>query len=162
MATRRQPGSRWTGRSLGVLGLAVTLGGCATQSGPIFGEWQGRQPQVDPVSPTFITLVLHGRPGDTQGGYDIQAVTTQPVFGDVNNRQLTWSDRWTLTPSAGPGSAPLLVLHNLPSSQISRYVLLANGVLLPATPRNLPDTSPESRIEALRPVPTTSFGYGRV
>ena len=162
MATRRQPGSRWTGRSLGALGLAVTLGGCATQSGPIFGEWQGRQPQVDPVSPTFITLVLHGRPGDTQGGYDIQAVTTQPVFGDVNNRQLTWSDRWTLTPSAGPGSVPLLVLHNLPSSQISRYVLLANGVLLPATPRGLPDTSPESRIEALRPVPTTSFGYGRV
>ena len=162
MATRRQPGSRWTGRSLGVLGLAATLGGCATQSGPIFGEWQGRQPQVDPVSPTFITLVLHGRPGDTQGGYDIQAVTTQPVFGDVTNQQLTWSDRWTLAPSAGPGSVPLLVLHNLPSSQISRYVLLANKVLLPATPRDLPDTSPESRIEALRPVPTTSFGYGRV
>ena len=145
-----------------MLGLALTLGGCAAQSGPIFGEWQGRQPQADPISPTFITLVLHGKPGDTQGGYDIQAVTTQPVFGDVSNRQLTWSDRWTLTSSAGPRSVPLLVLHNLPSSQISRYVLLANGVLLPATPRDLPDTSLESRTEALRPVPTTSFGYGRV
>ena len=145
-----------------MLGLALTAGGCAAQSGLIFGEWQGRQPQADPLSPSFITLVLHGRPGDTQGGYDIQAVTTQPVFGDVANHQLTWSDRWTITPSAGPGSVPLLVLHNLPSNQISRYVLLANKVLLPATPSGLPDTSPESRIEALRPVPATSFGYGRV
>ena len=162
MATHGRSGSGRAGPPLGVLGLVLALVGCAAQSGPILGEWQGRQPQADPVSPTFVTLVLHGRPGDTQGGYDIQAVDTQPVFGNVTDRQLTWSDRWTLTPSAGPGSAPLLVLHNLPSSQISRYVLLSNGVLLPATRQNRPDNSPESRIEGLRPVPRISFGYGRV
>ncbi len=157
MATHQQSGFH-----LPTIVLALGLAGCAEQGGPIFGEWQGRQPQTDGISPTFITLVLHGNPGDTQGGYDIQAIDTQPVFGDVNERQLTWSDRWTLTPSPGPGSVPLLVLHNLPNSQISRYVLLSNGVLLPATPQNGPDTSPESRIEGLRPVPKTSFGYGRV
>ncbi len=151
-----------SGFSLQAVILVLGLAGCAEQSGPVFGEWQGRQPQTDGISPTFITLVLHGNPGDTQGGYDIQAINTQPVFGDVNERQLTWSDRWTLTPSAGPSPVPLLVLHNLPNSQISRYVLLSNGVLLPATPQNAPDTSPESRIEGLRPVSRTSFGYGRV
>ena len=162
MATHRRPGFRWSKRPLQAVGLSLVLAGCAAQGGPVFGEWQGRQPQTDPISPTFITLVLHGNPGDTQGGYDIQAIDTQPVLGDVNNRQLNWSDRWTLTPSAGSGSVPLLVLHNLPNSQISRYVLLSNGVLLPATPQDHPDTSPESRIEGLRPVPRTSFGYGRV
>ena len=162
MATHRRAGFPRPGRTLPAFGLALTLAGCAGQGGRVLGEWQGRQPQLDPLSPTFVTLVLHGNPGDTQGGYDIQAINTQPVSGDVDQRQLTWSDRWTLTPSAGPGSVPLLVLHNLPNSQISRYVLLSSGVLLPATPQNRPDTSPESRIEGLRPVPRNSFGYGRV
>lgn len=162
MATHRRPGSPAPGTTLQAFGLALALAGCTGQNGPIFGEWQGRQPQLDPLSPTFVTLVLHGKPGDTTGGYDIQAIDTQSVVGDVNQRQLTWSDRWTLTPSAGPGSVPLLVLHNLPNSQISHYVLLPNNVLLPATPQNRPDTSPESRLEGLRPVPRNSFGYGRV
>ena len=154
---RRQPGQlKWA------IGVAATLAGGAEQGGPIFGEWRGRQPQANGISPTFVTLVLHGNPGDTQGGYDIQAIDTQPVLGDINQHQLTWSDRWTLTSPAGPGSVPILVLHNLPNSQISRYALLSNGVLLPATPQNRPDTSPESRIEGLRPVPKNSFGYGRV
>ncbi len=162
MATHRRSGFQRPARVLKALGLALALSGCAGQGGPVLGEWQGRQPQLDPLSPTFVTLVLHGNPGDTQGGYDIQAINTQPVFGDVNQGQLTWSDRWTLTPSAGSGSVLLLVLHNLPNSQISRYVLLSSGVLLPATSQNRPDTSPESRIEGLRPVPRNSFGYGRV
>ncbi len=162
MARHRRPGFPWSERSVQVFGLALALAGCAEQNGPIFGEWQGRQPLAGGNSSTFITLVLHGNAGDSQGGYDIQAIDTQPVFGDMNERQLTWSDRWTLSPSAGPGSVPLLVLHNLPSSQISRYVLLSNGVLLPATPQNHPDTSAESRIEGLRPVPKSSFSYGRV
>ena len=161
MARHRQPGFRQPARLL-TLGLALASAGCAVQSGPVFGEWQGRQPQADGISPTFVTLVLHGKPGDTQGGYDIMAVDTQPVLGDVNQRQLSWSDRWTLTTTAATGTAPMLVLHNLPNSQISRYALLPNGVLLPTTPQGQPDTSPESRIEALRPVPRNSFGYGRV
>ncbi len=162
MAKHRRPGHPRSGRSIWAFGVVLALAGCAEQSGPIFGEWQGRQPLAGGNSSTFISLVLHGNPADGQGGYDIQAIDTQPVFGDMNERQLTWSDRWSLSPSAGPGAVPLLVLHNLPSSQISRYVLLPNGVLLPATPRGGPDTSPESRIEALRPVPKSSFGYGRV
>ena len=161
MSRHRRPGCQPPAR-LPTLALLLALAGCATETGPIFGEWQGRQPQADGISPTFITLVLHGNPGDTEGGYDILAVDTQPVLGDVNQRQLSWSDRWTLTPTTGPGTVPLLVLHNLPNSQISRYVLLPGGALLPATPQGRPDTSPESRIEGLRPVPRNSFGYGRV
>ncbi len=143
------------------LGLMLGLGGCANTDGPVFGDWQGRQPSGFSIYPSFVTLVLHGNPGDTQGKYDIEAQVAQPTF-DTGDHQLTWGDRWTLTPSPVTNAPPLLVLHNLPNSQISRYTLMRNGILIPATEAGLPDTSPGSMRYGLTPKPKSSWGYGRV
>ena len=151
---------KWSVRSAALLALA--LSGCANTDGPVFGDWQGRQPSGVGIFPSFVTLVLHGNPGDMQGEYDIQAVVMQPIFDNSGSRQLTWGDRWTLTPAPVAGQPPLLVLHNLPNSQISRYVLMQDGVLLPATKTGLPDTSPGSLRYGLTPVPKSKFGYGRL
>jgi len=138
------------------------LGGCANTDGPVFGNWQGRQPSGIGINPSFVTLVLHGGPGATQGEYDIRAMVMQPILDDTNDHQLIWGDRWTLTPSPVPGAPPLLELHNLPNSQISRYALMQNGILLPATTAGLPDTSPGSLPYGLSPVSPSSRAYGRL
>ena len=149
-------------RFAAMLALTLGSGGCANTDGPVFGDWQGRQPTGAGIYPSFVTLVLHGNPGDTQGIYDIQAVVMQPTYDNTGSRQLTWGDRWTLTSTPAADQPPLLVLHNLPNSQISRYVLMGNGVLLPATEKGLPDTSPGSLRYGLTPVPKSNWGYGRL
>ena len=145
-----------------VAGFLLGLGGCAGSDGPVVGSWQGRQPTGSGISPAFVTLVLHGNPGAVQGEYDIQAVVTQPIYNNFGGRNLTWGDRWTLLPGPTAGAPPLLELHNLPNSQISRYVLIPDGRLLPATREGTPDLSPGSLRYGLTPVPRNSWGYGRL
>ncbi len=145
-----------------MLALMLAVTGCANTDGSVFGDWQGRQPTGVGIYPSFVTLVLHGRPGDTQGEYDFQAMIMQPTLDNIGNRQLTWGDRWTLTPAPAANGPPLLVLHNLPNSQVSRYVLMPDGILFPATQAGLPDTSPGSLRYGLKPVPKNSWGYGRL
>ena len=143
-----------------MIGAMLALAGCAEDDGPVVGNWQGRQPIGGVLNPYFVNLVLHGAPGANAGEYDIKVLITDPALSGLGNHTLIWGDRWTLT---GTGKAPpLLRLHDLPDGQISSYVLMSGGVLLPATRTGAPDLSPASLHDALRPVARDSRSYGRL
>ncbi len=143
-------------------GILLGLAGCVTPSGPIFGDWTGRQPTSLGLNPTFVNLVLHGSPEARAGSYAYQATMTDTTFNGPGGRTLSWDDRWTLSPAKGGGAPMILVLHNLPGGQIDRYALLGNGVLVPLTNGGAPDTSQYGLHYALVPVSKSSWGYGRV
>ncbi len=142
--------------------LLSTITGCAGPTGPIFGDWRGRQPTGDGLNPSFVDIVLYGRPGDTQGQYDFKATMTDPILVSGGNHTLQWGDRWTITGGPASGTLPILHLHDLPNSQIASYALTPNGVLIPTNPANQIDTSPGSLRYGLAPVPTSSRSYGRL
>ncbi len=145
-----------------ILGMLLVLTGCVGPTGPVFGDWSGRPPNAGGDYSSYVDLVLHGAPGDSAGAYEFQATTLAPTATDVEDRYLTWGDRWTLSGGVGAGSARILELHNLPPSQISRYALLPNGVLVPLKRGGQPDLSAYSLGYALAPVPRTRWGYGRI
>ena len=147
-------------RAAGMLGAMLALGGCADRSGPVFGNWQGRQPTGGELNPYFVNLVLHGAPGATQGEYDFKVLITDPTLSGIGNHTVIWGDRWTL--SRVGTAPPVLSLHDLPDGQISSYALMSDGVLLPSTRAGTPDLSPASLHDALRPVSRDSWGYGRL
>ena len=140
--------------------MLLAVAGCITPHGPVFGDWSGRQPDGDGLDAHFVDLVLHGSPGDSSGGYEYKSVRSVGAFVDPAERNLTWDGRWTLTPV--PGGPPRLDLHNLPNSEISRYALLGNGLLVPLTSGGTPNLSRYSLSYALKPVPKSNWGYGRV
>ena len=142
------------------LGAMLMSAGCADRAGPVFGNWQGRQPTGGELNPYFVDLVLHGAPGATEGEYDFKVLITDPTLSGIGNHTVIWGDRWTLT-RAGT-APPVLHLRDLPDGQISSYVLMADGVLLPSTRAGAPDLSPASLHDALHPVPRNSWGYGRL
>ncbi len=147
-------------RAACVLGAMLALPGCADRDGPVFGNWQGRQPTGGELDPHFVDLVLHGAPGATEGEYDFKVLITDPTLSGIGNHTVIWGDRWTLT---RVGTAPpVLRLHDLPDGEISSYALMADGVLLPATRAGAPDLSPASLHDALQPVARDSWGYGRL
>ncbi len=136
------------------------LAGCEP-TGPVFGDWQGRQPSGFGINPSFVDLVLHGNPGDIEGQYDIQATQAQTTFDYIGERNLVWGDWWTITRDAASG-VPILHLHNLPNTQISTYAMLQNHVLVPVMPDGRPDLSQGGLRYSLVPVPPTSRAYGRL
>ncbi len=138
----------------------LALAGCADPGGPVFGNWQGRQPIGGVLNPYFVNLVLHGAPGATEGEYDFKVLITDPTLSGVGNHTVIWGDRWTLTRAGA--SPPVLQLHHLPDGQISSYALMADGILLPSTRSGAPDLSPASLHDALRPVARDSWSYGRL
>ncbi len=140
----------------------VALAGCATPSGPIFGDWHGRQPTGDGISPSTIDIVLYGMPGDTRGRYDFRAYSANPGLFNAGNRTVEWGDRWTFLPSSDSARVGIVQLHDLPAGQISKYALMSDGVLIPATASNVPDRSPGSLRYGLTPVPRQSRAYGRL
>ncbi|WP_428376464.1 hypothetical protein [Lichenicoccus sp.] len=142
------------------LAAMTALAGCGP-TGPIFGDWQGRQPSGFGINPSFVDLVLHGNPGDIQGEYDIQATEPQTTLDYIGERNLIWGDRWTITRDAASG-LPILHLHNLPNSQISTYAMLQDHVLVPVTPDGRPDLSRGALRYSLVPVPASSRAYGRL
>ena len=145
-----------------ILATLLGLAGCQTvAAGPVLGDWRGRQPTGDGLYPSYVDLVLHGAPGATAGDYDFQANLMAPTLTNMGERNVTWGDRWTLAPAA-PGALPVLELHDLPSSQIARYALLPNGLLVPLTRSGQPDTSRYSLHYALQPVPRNDRSFGRL
>ncbi|WP_428391221.1 hypothetical protein [Lichenicoccus sp.] len=149
-------------RIAAVLGLTLALDGCFQPTGPVFGDWTGRQPLISINQPSFVDLVLLGLPGAREGQYQIKANQTDATLSNSGARTLRWSNRWTLQPGPTPDAPQLLVLHNLPNSQISRYVLFGNGVLVPLGKNGQPDTSNYGLQYALKPVPKSNYSYGRV
>ncbi len=143
-----------------MLAAILAFAGCADQDGPVFGNWQGRQPTGGELNPHFVDLVLHGAPGASTGEYDFKALITDPTLSGIGNHTVIWGDRWTLT-RAGT-APPVLQLHDLPDGEISSYTLMSDGVLLPATRAGAPDLSPASLHDALSPVARDSWGYGRL
>ncbi len=142
--------------------MTLALAGCVTPSGPVFGDWRGRQLGDSINNPTFVNLVLHGSPGDQGGAYDFQAQVLDPSLDGLGNHTVIWGDQWSLVHSSTPGAPPILVLHNLPASQISRYALLPNGLLVPVNTGSLPTNARYNLQYALQPVPKQSWGYGRI
>ena len=142
--------------------MLLGLAGCIAPQGPIFGDWSGRQPGGDGLTPNFINLVLKGTPGARTGQYEFRASLSNPLSGGLGSRSLRWSDSWTLSPDSGPGAPMTLTLHHLPSGQIARYALLGNGVLVPFSKAGQPDTSRYGQQYELTPVPRTNYSYGRV
>lgn len=142
--------------------VILALAGCVAPSGPVFGDWRGRQLGDSITNPVFVNLVLHGSPGDQRGSYDFQAQVVDPTLSGPGNHTLIWGDQWSLTQSGAPGAPPILELHNLPASQISRYALLPNGLLVPVNTGSLPASSRYNLHYALQPVPKQSSGYGRI
>lgn len=142
--------------------LLSVMAGCAGPSGPVLGDWRGRQPTGDGINPSFVDIILYGRPGDTQGRYDFKATVTDPILVNGGNHTLEWGDRWTLTGGPVPGAPQVLHLHDLPNTQISTYALMSNGILIPTTAARVPDTSPGSLRYGLAPVPRDSRSFGRL
>ncbi|TLU73244.1 hypothetical protein [Lichenicoccus roseus] len=148
-------------RTCSILALVGAVAGCEP-TGPVFGSWQGRQPTGFGISPSFVDLVLHGNPGDTQGEYDIQAIQAQTTFDNLGDRNLIWGDRWTITRDQGPAGPAILHLHNLPNSQISTYAMLPNRVLVPLGPNGRVDLSQDNLRYSLVPLSPSSRAYGRL
>ena len=153
----------WPMRQLGaVLCLSSMIAGCAGPTGPVLGDWRGRQPTGEGINPSFVDVILYGSPGATQGRYDFKATVTDPILVSGGNHTVEWGDRWTILPGPVAGAPPVLHLHDLPNSQISTYALMSNGVLIPADRGHLPDTSPGSLRYGLAPVPRDSRSFGRL
>ena len=157
--TRMRP-FRLAATMAALLGLAC----CAGYSGPIYGDWRGNQPTSLGLYPTYRRpRSSTARPAPPRGQYDFQANRTDPGLFNGGDRTVSWGDRWTLAPTSASGSVPILVLHNLPSSQISRYAMLPNDRLVPLTLAGVPDTTSYGLHYALVPVPRgTSWRFGRL
>ena len=153
-----QPLFRYSTVFAALLGLA----GCAQTDGPVLGDWHGRQPTGAGIYSSYVDLVLHGAPGAVEGEYDFQANKLDPTLTNVGDRTLTWGGRWTLTRTAASGATQILELHDLPSSQVSRYALTPKSLLVPLTSAAQPDTSRYGLQYALSPVPRTSWRFGRL
>ena len=149
-------------RIAAALGLTLALAGCFQPTGPVFGDWSGRQPIVSVNQPSFVDLVLLGLPGTRAGRYQIKSTQTDATLSNSGAHTLRWSNRWTIQPGPTPDAPQILILHNLPNSQISRYALLGNGLLVPLGKDGQPDTSNYGLHYALKPVPKSNYSYGRV
>ena len=149
-------------RAVAALGLMLALDGCVQPAGPVFGDWTGRQPLGSVNRPAFVDLVLLGQRGAREGRYQIKSTQTDATLVAGGARTLQWSNHWTLQPGSSPGAPQILVLHNLPNSQISNYALLGNGLLVPLGKNGEPDTSNYGLHYALKPVPKSNYSYGRV
>ena len=143
-------------------GALLAVAGCATPTGPVFGDWSGRQPSGMELGSSFVELVLLGAPDAHAGRYKYRTTITSSSFSNVGTRIVSWDDRWTLTRAPVANAPTILQLHNLPADQIARYALLDDGTLLPLNRQGQPDASRFSRAFALKPLPRSSWGYGRV
>ncbi len=142
--------------------LALALCGCVQRpSVPIFGVWEGTPPGPAIEPSELVDLVLEGAPDAVAGHYRISTIQRGDLQFGVGTGTRRWAGRWTSEPARfGGQTLRVIQLHDTLAGDVSRYVLAANGVLVPVRGDNSLYSREQDALYGLRPVPRDSHNYG--
>lgn len=136
------------------LGFAAVclLAACTQPTGPVLGEWEGRQPGRGPSFPKLVDLVLDGTPDAQSGTYHIATTQMDPDVVTGNGEQ-RWTGTWVRSERTANGQpVKVIMLKDHLPDDIGAYALEADGALHILDPNGLPDTTRAGQLYTLRPV----------